>query len=236
MIALLCHQPAAKVGWRSRLLIWGHGAAPLPVLCDVLDFGVCFVPLPHGKLDNIHGRDFWGDAGVWGAGMCVLAASQSSWPIALWTPSSTWLHPWCGAELELPHLSVPDDLIPPNQPCCCPPGCFSRGGTSPELVLVLWWHLRSLCCSGPHAAGCGPPEARWQWDAWKGQVGEKSWFANRQSQTQFSWVSAQEVGFTACCRIAPGSLSHIAGGSGMVLSQIFFFLFIQICVAKSRTS
>ena len=75
--------------------------------------------------------------------MCVPAASQSSWPIASCTLSSTWLHPWCGAELELPYLSVLDELVPPNQPGCCPPDCFSPGGTSPKLVLVLWWCLRS---------------------------------------------------------------------------------------------
>lgn len=58
MIALPCHQPPAKVGWRTSLLIWGHDAAPLPVLCDVLDFGVCFVPLPHGKLEDIHEQNW----------------------------------------------------------------------------------------------------------------------------------------------------------------------------------
>lgn len=54
MIALPCHQPLAKVEW-SSCLNWGHGAAPLPVPCNVLGFGGCFIPLPHRKLEDIHG-------------------------------------------------------------------------------------------------------------------------------------------------------------------------------------
>ena len=78
------------------------------------------------------------------------------------TPSSTWLHACCGPELELPHLSVLDDLVPPNQPLYSPSDCFNPGRTSPESWLVSWWCLQSLGRSRMHAAGCGPSAARHQ--------------------------------------------------------------------------
>lgn len=168
--------------------------------------------------------------------MCVVAASQSSWPIALCTPRSTWLHPWCGAELELPHFSVLDYLIPPNQSRCYPPGCFNPGGTSPELVLVLWWPLQSLCCSGTHAAGCGPPEARWQWDARKKQVGGKVLVCKLTISNPIPLGFCPGSRFYRllpnCARIPQPHCQRQWDG----VELDFFFFFIQICIAKSRTS
>lgn len=168
--------------------------------------------------------------------MCVPAASQSSWLIVLCTPSTSWLHPSHGAELELPHLSVLDDLVPPNQPGCCPPDCFNPGRIYAKSVLVLRLCLRSSGRSQTPAAGCRPSVAHRQLgcveEASRGKVLVcKSAIPNPiplgfcpGSQFYHLLLSRASLSRPRCRRQQDG------------VELDFVFFFFQIRIAKSRTS
>lgn len=196
--------------WRDSCLNWGHGAAFLPhsLWCAGL---FCPTESTRKSLDKISVVVLWvGQPGFMYQLSIELVANCPAYPGHIWDA------PWPGA----PRLSVLDNLDPsqlgskashlcvlvsPRQPGSYLPVAVIVGDFLPNQHCFAVVPVVSGLPMKARAAGCGPCTAHQQPGGVEQASGEKSWFANQQSQTWFPWVSAWEVGFyralLSCARL-----------------------------------